>query len=357
MPVPQQRDPELTRKHLTTWLAERLPEAADLRVRVEVPQGLGFSNETLLVDTKWGREGAEEHRRLVVRVAPTRYRVMPGSRLDEEYRVLDALRDTDVPVPGVVGFEADPGLLGAPFYAMDRVEGWVPPDLPSYHRDGGPVSALDEGGRAAVWWGGVEALHRIHRLDVGALGLDALRLSVHGPYGLGAQLDYYEAHMDHFGGADSVPVREALALLRDGLPPEPERPSLLWGDARLGNLMFSGVAPVAVLDWEMTFLGPGEADLGWYLYLDRHLSEGVGAPRLPGLPGRAETILRYEELAGRPVAAHMDWYEVFAGFRFALIASRVGRLLVEHGLVAAEADVPLARNAANLLARTLEPLG
>lgn len=357
MPVPQQRDPELTRKQLTTWLAERLPGAVDLRTEVEVPKGLGFSNETLLVDAVWREANAERRRRLVVRVAPTAYQVMPGSRLDEEYRVLDALRDTDVPVPGVLGFEPDPALLGAPFYAMDRVDGWVPPDLPSYHRPDGPVSNLDESGRAAVWWGGVEVLHRIHRLDVSELGLDDLRASKHGPYGLGAQLDYYEAHMDHFGGADSVPVREALALLRDALPPEPEKPSLLWGDARLGNLLFSGVTPAAVLDWEMTSLGPGEADLGWYLYLDRHLSEGVGAPRLPGLPGRAETVQRYEELSGRSVAAHLDWYEVFAGFRFALIASRVGRLLVEHGLVAAEADVPLARNAARLLARTLKPLG
>ena len=56
------------------------------------------------------------------------------------------------------------------------------------------------------------------------------------------------------------------------------------------------------------------------------------------------------------MAHHLDWFEVFAGFRFALIAARVGRLLVEHGLVADAADVPLARNAERLLARTLTAL-
>lgn len=356
MPVPQQRDPELTAKTLTAWLAPRLPGTRDLRVRVEVPEGLGFSHETLLVDVYGRQAGADRHRRLVVRVAPTGYRVLPASRLEEEFRVLRALRGSDVPVPDVLDLEPDPGLLGAPFYAMEHVAGWVPPDLPSYHRPGGPLAALDEAGRAAVWWGGVEVLHRVHRLDVAALGLSGLRHSPHGPSGLTAQLDYYEAHMDHFGAKGEPVVAEALRALRSALPPEPREPGLVWGDARLGNLLFSGVAPVAVLDWEMVFLGPGEADLAWYLYLDRHLSEGVGAPRLPGLPGRAETVRRYEELSGRSVAAHLDWYEVFAGFRFALITARVGRLLVEHGLVASEADLPLARNAARLLARTLRAL-
>nr|AQW35066.1 hypothetical protein [Streptomyces griseoruber] len=355
MPVPQQRDPDLTRERLTAWLSARLPGATDLRTRVEVPEGLGFSNETLLVDAVWEENGTARARRLVVRVAPTRYQVLPGSRLAEEYRVLSALRDTDVPVPGVLGFEPDPGPLGAAFLAMDRVSGWVPPDLPSYHRPGGPLAALAGPERAAVWWAGVEVLHRVHRLDVTELGLDGLRDSPHGPGGLTRQLDHYETHLDHFGGGTPV-TADALRLLRDGLPPEPAAPSLLWGDARLGNLLLDGVAPAAVLDWEMVFLGPGEADLAWYLYFDRHLSEGVGVPRLPGLPGRAETVHRYEELSGRSVAHHLDWFEVFAGFRFALIAARVGRLLVEHGLVADAADVPLARNAERLLARTLTAL-
>lgn len=356
MPVPQQRDPDLTRKRLTGWLADRLPRATDLRLTVKLPEGLGFSHESLLVDAAWVQDGTPRSRRLVVRVAPTHYRVMPLSELAAEYRVVEALAATDVPVPAVYGYEADPGLLGAPFYAMARVDGWVPPDLPSYHRSG-PVHDLAPADRAAVWWSGVDALHRVHRLDPVALGLDGLRDSAAGPYGLSGQLDFYEDRLDHFAGPGSGVARDALRTLRGALPPERARPQLVWGDARLGNLLFSGTAVAAVLDWEMAFLGPGEADLGWYLYFDRHLSEGVGAPRLAGLPGRAETVQRYEALSGRRLGDGIDWYELFAGFRFALIANRVGRLIVEHGLVASEADVPLARNAARLLDRTLRALG
>lgn len=348
MAVPQQRDPELTRKRLTGWLSGRLPQATDLRIAVRLPEGLGYSHESLLVDAEWTERGESRQRRLVVRVAPIHYRVMPVSHLDDEYRILAALAATDVPVPAVLGYESDPGLLGAPFYAMAHVAGWVPTDLPSYHR-GGALHDLPQAGRAAVWWSGVDVLHRLHRLDPVALGLGGLRA----PAGLAAQLDFYEGHLDHFEGPGSAVAAEALGVLRAGLPPQPPQPRLVWGDARLGNILFAGTRAAAVLDWEMAFLGPGEADLGWYLWFDRHLSEGVGATRLTGLPGRSETVQRYEARTGREVEPYLHWYELFAGFRFALIANRVGRLIVEHGLVASEADVPLARNAGRLLARAL----
>lgn len=344
MAVPEQRDPELTRKRLAGWLGERLAGGGRVRVGVEVPRGVGFSHESLVVDARWGARRA----RFVVRVAPARYRVMPVAHLEDEYAILAALAGTDVPVPAVLGYEADPGLLGAPFYAMAHVDGWVPPDLPSYHRSG-PLYDLPAAGRAAVWSSGVDAMSSVHRLDPAALGLTGLRA----PAGLTAQLDFYEHHLDHFDGPGTAVAVRALERLRAGLPPQPDRPRLVWGDARLGNLLFSGTEVAAVLDWEMAFLGPGEADLGWYLWFDRHLSEGVGAPRLPGLPDRARTVRRYEAATGRAVGRHLGWYELFAGFRFALVANRVGRLIVEHGIVASEADVPLARNAARLLDRAL----
>jgi aminoglycoside phosphotransferase (APT) family kinase protein len=350
VPVPQQRDPELTRKRLTDWLSRRLPESVGAELSVTVPERAGFSHETLLV--RLTGPGGAGGGRLVVRVAPDRHPVMPLERLGEEYRVLEALVETDVPVPRPCGHEPDPAVLGAPFYVMEYVDGWTPPDLPSYHR-AGPVAELDEPSRQRLWWHGVDVLHRVHRLDPSAHGLGFLARSQTAPSGLTGQLDFYERHLDHFGCADSPLAADTLRELRDTRPPEPENPGLVWGDARLGNLLFRGVRPAAVVDWEMAFLGPGEADLGWFLYLDRHLSEGVGAERLPGLPDRSRTIERYEALTGRSVAGHMGWYELFAGLRFALIASRVGRLLVEHGLAASETDIPLAANAARLLERTL----
>src|SRR5690606_31290255 len=83
---------------------------------------------------------------------------------------------------------------------------------------------------------------------------------------------------------------------------------------------------VAVLDWEMVSLGNAEQDLGWWLFLDWHHSDGIGVPRLAGFPTREETIARYEELMGRKVR-DLHYYEVFAACRFAIIMIRIAALV------------------------------
>ena len=45
--------------------------------------------------------------------------------IEREYRVLDALRDSNVPVPKVRAFCDDNAILGAPFYIMEFVEGRI----------------------------------------------------------------------------------------------------------------------------------------------------------------------------------------------------------------------------------------
>ncbi|MEW2618894.1 phosphotransferase family protein [Streptomyces sp. NPDC048106] len=358
MPVPQQRDPEVTRERLRTWLAARLPGSSDLEIaELTVPHS-GFSTETLLFRAAWRTGRTPAGGRFAARVAGRSYQLYPEARLGTQCRLQRVLYGTGVvPVPRVHWFERDPAVLGAPFYVMEQVAGQVPADLPSYHREGW-VAELDEPGRARLWHGGIEALSRLHALDVHALGLHFAALTGHRTPRHGShldhQLDYYERYLDHFDRADDPLALRTLAWLRAHRPPEPARPSLLWGDARLGNIIFSAAGrPAALLDWEMASLGAPETDLAWFLYLDRHLSEGIGADRLPGLPGRDETVARYEELSGRTVH-HLDYYEVFAGFRLMLITARLTGLVLAHGMVPPGTDFPLARNTARLLARTLE---
>jgi aminoglycoside phosphotransferase (APT) family kinase protein len=342
MPVPVQRDPEVTRALLAAWL-ERGPRT-DVRVGpVTVPDAVGFSAEILLCDARWNEGRSPRTERLVVRVAPSGHRLMHDPRWSEQVALLRALAGTDVPVPALLGHEESDSPLGAPFMVMRRVEGRVPADLPSYHREGWLHELAPEDRRAA-WMGAVEVLHRIHRLDAAALGVSGV------PVGTARQLEEYAAHLPYYGPRDDALVSEALGWLRANLPDEHGDPRLLWGDARLGNIIYRGTAPAAVLDWEMAALGRPETDLAWFLYLDRFLSEGVGAPRLDGLPDRARTVAEYERLAGRAVE-DLDYYLVFAGFRFCLITARVIRLLAAGGVI--DADFPLHRNATALLATTL----
>src|SRR5215469_6320170 len=164
MPVPAPRDPGATRDILTRWLGDpaRLPGARITGLRT--PEFTGFSSEILMLDAERG--GVTEA--LAVRVAPLHYQVFPETRFAEQYRLMRILdAETDIPVPPVLWYEADPGYLGAPFLVMRRIDGRVPPDAPPYHT-GGWVAEIDSAERAAMWWSGLDIVARLHRLDADA---------------------------------------------------------------------------------------------------------------------------------------------------------------------------------------------
>ncbi|MFI7026843.1 phosphotransferase family protein [Micromonospora sp. NPDC049900] len=346
MPIPVQRDPELTRTRLAQWLRDTLPARDVVVGPVTVPPTAGFSAEILLCDARWREHGRERTVPLAVRVAPTGHRIFPDLRWREQVAVQVALADTAVPVAPVLGHEPDPQPLGAPFVVMARVVGDVPADLPSYHRQGWLADATPARQRA-VWWRALAAMSRLHRLDPATLPVTAA------PTG---DLEFYAGHLDHFGADGNPAVAAALAWLRAHRPPAPTAPAPLWGDARLGNIVFAGDRPAALLDWEMADVGRPESDLAWFLHMDRFLSAGIGAARLPGLPTRAETVAYYARLLGRPLE-HLAYHEVDAAFRFCVVTARVVRLLEAGGVVPPGSDFPLHRNATTLLRRRLAEVG
>ncbi len=354
MPVPDQRDPGLTCSLLAAWLRGRLPRAEHLAVSgLRTPTLSGFSSETLLFDAEWVEDGARTRRPLVARVAPTAYRLFPEARFEDHCRVLGILdRETDIPVPPVRWYEPAAGPLGGPFVVIDHVDGQVPSDSPTYHTEGWVVDAAPAD-RARLWWASLEVLARIHLLDVGALGLGFVDRPEYGRTGIDQQLGYYERFVPWAGIADLPVTRAALQWLRREQPDETLAPRLLWGDARLGNVIFRDFEPRAVLDWEMVTLGQPEVDLAWFLYFDRHHSEGSGAVRLTGFPDREETVARYERLLDRPMR-HLDYYEVFAALRFAVIMARLGHLFVEFGMLPPGSDFATDNTATRLLAATLD---
>ena len=111
--------------------------------------------------------------------------------------------------------------------------------------------------------------------------------------------------------------------------PAERPPVLLWGDVRMGNLVFDHERRVtAVLDWDLASLGPREMDLGWHVGLE-FMMETLFGGRLPGFPGTAETIERYERRTGYEVR-DLAWHEVFALARALAINDRHQRITGEH---------------------------
>jgi aminoglycoside phosphotransferase (APT) family kinase protein len=341
VPELTERDPAELSATLTAWLTATLgPAAEPVIIEVNAPASSGFSNETILTTASWVEEGVRSEHGLVFRVHPTQHTLFLDADFSLQYNVLRSLQGIDeLPVPTVRFYEDDPSYLGVPFFVMDRVEGRVPADNLPYTMEGWLLDSTPEQ-QAELWWSGLDALAAVHSLDWEDRGLGFLAEGLRGAPGLDHLLAYYREFLDTAAKGRPQPTTEAIwDWLVANRPAETGPLVLSWGDSRIGNIIWDeAYHPASVLDWEMATLGQPELDLGWWLYFDRQFSEGLGMPRPTGFPPHDETIARYEALLGRPME-NLFWYQVFAGFRFAVIMCRLSDLLMGSGILPEDSDM------------------
>ena len=265
------------------------------------PIGDGHSNVTYAL-----RRGSTE---LVVR-RPPRGPLEPSTHdVLREARVLRAL-EGHAPVPRVLVQCDDPGVIGAPFYVMERLTGEVIADaVPP------PLDTEDE--RRRIGEQLVDALVTVHAVDWRDAGLE----------GFGKPDGYLDRQLKRFTGLwERQRTRDLPAVDRVGRwlgahRPESPPATIVHGDYRLGNVMYAPTAParlVAIFDWEMSTIGDPLADLGYLctFWVDRDdppagIFEQHALTRAPGWPTRAELIARYEERSGRSMT-DIRWYQALA---------------------------------------------
>jgi aminoglycoside phosphotransferase (APT) family kinase protein len=208
--------------------------------------------------------------------------------------------------------------------------------------------------RAKLFRSTLEALVAIHRFDWERHGLGDLADTRHGAPGIEQEWAKLEqAYAWAHRGEPSATIDAALQVLRDNLPTG-EDLVLNWGDARLGNVIFDPetIEIAALLDWEMATLASPEMDLGWFLFFVRFYTEGIGLDALPGFQSREEIIALYEHLSGRTVE-HIDFYESFAALRTSVVLLRIGRLMVQAGMVPPDSEMAVNNPGSQILARLL----
>ena len=357
MPEIIQRDATEVADALARWLSTRLSPGADPKVaEVEAPLSTGFSNETILCRATWSADHERAEHRIVVRVAPTKHLLFLDADFAVQYKVMRALSDggSDVPLPPLRWYEPDDSWLGAPFFLMDHVEGTVAGE-PTY--DNAWLTEASAECQERLWWSGLEAMAAVHRTDWRALDLGWLADPARGAPGVAQQLAYYRDYLDWAAKGPTHPFIEAVwDWLLAHRPADRGALGLCWGDSRIGNIIWQDFRPGAVIDWEMATLAQPELDLGWWLYFDRQFSTGLmDAPRArpSGFPTPEATIEAYAELVGRPMA-DLGWYEVFAGFRFAVIFVRLTDLIKGSGLLPEESDMATNNLATQCLAQMLD---
>lgn len=265
------------------------------------------------------------------------------------------LKGTNVPVPRVYWLETDESLLGTPFFIMGRIEGVIPSSYPTYHTFGVYYDATPEQ-RAKLWWACVEAMAKVHLLDWRSLGLSFLGVPRGGTGPLDQLLDYYQSYLNWVkeDPQEPQPIMEAaLEWLRENRY-APEHVKLCWGDSRLANVIYGADFEVlAVLDWEIAYLGDPESDLGWFLFLDWAGSEAGGIPRLEGTPGTEETVQRYEELTGWKMR-NLFYNDVLAAFRLGVSMLKIYKNMKKSGISLGSEDIELNNFCTQRLASQLD---
>lgn len=239
-----------------------------------------------------------------------------------EAQVLGALGASDVPHPRLIAFCPDRTVLGAAFYLMEPVDGFVASaGLPALHAGSSTV-------RHGMGLSAAEAAAALARIDVEAAGLGKLG-KVDGfterqaPRWL-SQLDRYAAAYPGWTGRSELPGVEAIARwLAANLPRRPAA-GLMHGDFHLGNILFrpDGPAVAAVVDWELTTLGDPLMDLGVLLCTwadpDGRHPGCITVEPWSGFATEAELIERYAAASGRDVS-DVNWYVVLACFKLAIL--------------------------------------
>jgi aminoglycoside phosphotransferase (APT) family kinase protein len=342
------------------WLQRVIPGATDVVITdLNIPVSTGFSNETVILTAEWSVDGVRHSERLVGRVEPADGALFPtltpatAVSVGLQQRIMEVVSQTGVaPIPSIIGYEADPAVLGLPFFVMRFVEGKVPGDQPRYSQSGFLVEEATPEERGRMVRSGLAAMAGIHSIDWRSAGLDWLDPTGGKPT-TAAHIAIYRRFIDEvLAGREHPVITHALDWL-DANDPHDDRIGLSWGDARLGNIIWSDYLPAAVVDWEAAAICPTEADVGWWLMFDRMSFDEMETDRLEGFPTREEMIAYYESISGREVRNPHYW-EVFSVMRFCAIFIRLADRLTAGGLIPPEMNYSVANQVSQSLARLLE---
>ena len=246
----------------------------------------------------------------------------PASRdegIVREWRIIDALRDTDVPHTEAIAVCTDHSVLGRTFYLMSFVDGWSPMSM---LRQWPAPFDHDVAQRRGLAFQLVEGIGLLSKVDWKSKGLEDFGR----PEGFHErQVDRWTTFLERIKGRELPGFEEAAAWLRAHRPID-YIPGLMHGDYQFANVMFRHGSPAqlaAIVDWEMGTVGDPKLDLGWVVHSwpDDTTSDedrAGGYVDMRGMPTFNEVLAHYSAVSGRQVD-DIDYYCVLAKWKLAVV--------------------------------------
>jgi len=313
---------------VSAWLKENIPDLS-LPLEFSVIAG-GHSNLTFACKDRRGQT-------YVLRRPPLGHVLESAHDMGREYKIVSALKNSEVPVPHSWGFCKDVSINDAPFYVMDFVEGLVLNDSIT----GAKVSQEN---RRNIGLKVIDILARLHLINPDDVGLGDLgRKEAYLTRQLKRWTKQWEASKTH-----EIPEMEESARILTERMPEQVGATIVHGDYRLGNMIVDSDKVTAILDWELCTLGDPLADVGYLL--NNWVSpgeveeegEGDMSPTVVGgYPTRAEMCEIYSQNTGRNLD-EINYYRAFSHWRLGAIGQGVYKRYL-MGAMGSDREVDLDR--------------
>ncbi|MEO8456973.1 MAG: phosphotransferase family protein [Chloroflexota bacterium] len=313
--------PGIKYETLLPWFSENVEPVESLTATVV---GHGRSNITYKLESGDGRAW-------VLRRPPLSHVQVSAHDMGREFRIMSALEPTGFPAPKPYALCTDDSVIGAHFYIMEYVDGFIAVDATEVGR------RFDEADRKRIGEELIDVLARLHSFQPDELGLQDFGK----PSGyLERQVRRFSEQLEAIRYRETPDLDELAKRLARSIPPE-RKAGIVHGDYRLDNGILNDQGHlIAVLDWEMCTLGDSLADLGLLqMYWGRPTSVNIAigsasVMSLPGFPTWAEAAARYEEKSGVSLA-NLDFYTVLAHFKLGVILENMYKRFLGGGTVGA----------------------
>ena len=273
----------------------------------------------------------------VLRRKPLGQLLPSAHAVDREYRVMQALAETAVPVPKVYALCEDEAVIGSAFYVMEFLDGRIfwDPRLPG----------LAPAERRAMFQSMNTVIAALHSVDHVAVGL--AEFGRPGNY-MARQVARWSRQYQASETEKQPAMDRLIEWLPRHLPPEGE-PRIVHGDYRIDNLIYHPTEPrvIGVLDWELSTIGDPLADFAYHAMAWRvtpELFRGLAGVdfEASGIPTEDEYVAAYCERTGRGRTRDWEFYMVYSLFRLAAIMHGIAKRAI-YGTAAGDEAVALGR--------------